>query len=165
MLSFAAQARGVEYIRDEVRINMRSGPGPEFRIVRVLASGQQLTRIGAHDGWLQVRTTDGKDGWVPSRYITLEVPPSVSLPKVQAELEIAHSNLDELRAQLAAQSEAIKELGALRDRSSMLEQENRRLFWADTWKKWLTGSGIAAIFLLVGGMWPRNSQRNRKIQL
>ncbi|MFQ5513587.1 MAG: TIGR04211 family SH3 domain-containing protein [Myxococcota bacterium] len=167
MLGAAPVAQGaVIYIRDEVRVNMRSGPGQEYRILRVVRSGDQLRSLEARDDWILVRTPEGEEGWVPARYATEAPPPSVALPTVRAKLDNAQAELEELRARLATQTEALEELGTLKQRNALLEKENRSLVWADTWRKWLTGAGIAAFFLLVGGLWPSGSgSRSRKIKL
>jgi SH3 domain protein len=165
-LGFTAKTVGaVEYIRDEIRVNMRSGPGAEFRILQLLESGDELTRLAENDGWIQVRVGEGDEGWVPSRFVTADMPPSVALPWTKAKLAKAESRIEELEAKLATQTGDVKELTALRERNAVLEEENLTLTWSDTWKKWLTGAAIAGIFLLVGGIWPSSAQRARKIKL
>ena len=155
-----------DYIRDEVRVNMRSGPSSDYRILRVLRSGERIARLQKNENWVLVRTADGKEGWVPIAYVTKEIPPSVTLPKVKAQLEEAQAWIEELSTQLAAQTEAMQELADLRARNEQLEEENREYVRSDTWKKWFTGAAIAGIFLAVGGMWPRGgSQRPRRIKL
>jgi SH3 domain protein len=157
---------GADYIRDEVRVNMRSGPSADYRILRVLSSGEQIARLQKNENWVLVRTADGKEGWVPIAYVTKEIPPSVTLPKVKAQLEEAQAWIEELSTQIASQAEAVKELADLRARNQQLEEENRQYVRSDTWKKWFTGAAIAGIFLAVGGMWPRGgTQRPRRIKL
>ncbi len=110
---------------------------------------------------------DGEEGWVPNAYVTPEVPPSVTLPKVQLQLKDARAQVDSLSNQLAQQSGVIHELTQLRARNQQLEDENRGLVRSDNWKKWFTGAGIAGLFLAVGAMWPRGGtqQRTRRIKL
>jgi uncharacterized protein YraI len=45
-------------------------------LVAVLREGDALTVLGksADAGWLQVRTEDGKTGWVAAAYVTLATP-------------------------------------------------------------------------------------------
>ncbi len=88
-----------EYIRDEVRINLRAGPGQEFRVLRLLRSGTELARLGADDGWVRVSVSDGQEGWVPQAYVTAEVPPSVALPRIVAKLDVAKGRIGDLRTQ------------------------------------------------------------------
>ncbi len=160
-------AASADYIRDQVRVNMRTGPSSEHRILRVLVSGDRIARLGQEDGWVLVRTPEGKEGWVPTPYVTREVPPSVSLPKAQSDLKDARTQIEELSNQLTHQTADVQELGALRARNRLLEDENRTLVRSDNWKKWFTGAAIAGLFLAVGAMWPRGSaaQRTRRIKL
>ncbi len=57
-------------------LNLRAGPDTVFELVTVLRAGDALTVLGksADAGWLQVRTEDGKAGWVAAAYVTLATP-------------------------------------------------------------------------------------------
>ncbi len=166
-LLWATPARAAaDYIRDEVRVNMRTGPSSEHRILRVLRSGEAVAELGKDDGWMLVRTEDGKQGWVPTTYVTSEVPASVSLPKIQAQLDEARAWIEELSTQIQAQAEAMAEIEGMRARNTELEARSLRLTRSDTWKNWFTGAAIAALFLAIGAMWPRGGpQRTRRIRL
>lgn len=166
-LLWATPARAAaDYIRDELRVNMRTGPSSEHRILRVLRSGEEIAQLGKDDGWMLVRTEDGKQGWVPTSYVTSEVPASISLPKIQAQLVEARVWIEELSTQIQAQAEAMAQIEGMRARNTGLEEENRRLARSDTWKNWFTGAAIAALFLAIGAMWPRGGpQRTRRIRL
>ncbi len=166
-LCIAPMAASADYIRDQVRVNMRTGPSSEHRILRVLVSGNKIARLGKKDGWVLVRTPEGEEGWVPTAYVTREVPASVSLPKTQTELEEARLQIEKLSNQLTHQASEVEELAQLRARNLLLEDENHTLVRSDNWKKWFTGAAIAALFLAIGAMWPRGSaaQRTRRIKL
>jgi len=166
-LCAGAWTASADYIRDEVRVNMRSGPSSDHRILRVLSSGDSIGRLGEDDGWVRVRTPDGEEGWVPIAYVTQEVPPSVSLPRVQLQLRDAQAQLEQLTTQMAQQALAVQHLNELRARNQLLEDENRELARGDNWKKWLTGAAIAGVFLAMGATWPRGGaqQRTRRIKL
>lgn len=165
--SVLAPARAAaEYIRDQVRVNLRSGPDTRFGILRVVSSGEKLEHVLEDDGWVQVRTQDGTSGWVPAHFVTDHVPAVVTLPQVKARLALAEQTLAALRLQLGSQNEGIQELQTLRERNTYLEKQNRDLVWGDTWKKWLAGAAIAGSFLVFGALWPtRSNARSRKIRL
>ena len=110
-------AASADYIRDEVRVNMRTGPSSEHRILRVLVSGSQVARLGQEDGWVLIRTPDGKEGWVPTPYVTRQAPPSVILPKAQAELTEARAQIEKLSNQVTHQASDVRELSQLRARN------------------------------------------------
>ena len=50
-------------------LNLRQCPGRQCRIIGVLHPGQELGLIGQEGGWAQVRTSDGRQGWVAARYL------------------------------------------------------------------------------------------------
>ncbi|MCS6837166.1 MAG: SH3 domain-containing protein [Anaerolineae bacterium] len=62
-------------------LNLRSGPGANFSILRKLARGQSMTLQGrnADARWVQVVMPDGLVGWVSARYLSMSVNPA-SLP-------------------------------------------------------------------------------------
>ena len=59
------------YIKDEIRIEMHSGPTTGYRIIRYLKSGDTLKILQLSDDkkWYQIETR-GKTGWVKSQYTT-----------------------------------------------------------------------------------------------
>lgn len=52
-------------------LNMRTGPGTNFAIIRTLTLGTEFTVIKKEGDWLQIRLKDGKEGWVHSGYVKL----------------------------------------------------------------------------------------------
>lgn len=52
-------------------LNMRSGPGTNFAIIRTLTLGTEFTVIKKEGDWLQIRLKDGREGWVHSGYVRL----------------------------------------------------------------------------------------------
>lgn len=47
-------------------LNLRTQPSRSSRAIRGLEKGERLTRIGATEGWYEVRTAQGETGWVSS---------------------------------------------------------------------------------------------------
>ena len=155
-----------EYIRDEIRVNMRAGPGLQYRILKVMVSGEPVRRIDEQDDWVRVSSTAGLEGWVPGSYLSKAVPPSVSLPQVQSKLARADARLGELERKLSAQAEAVQELESLRALRSELETENAELRWSTGWKSMATGAVVLLVGILIGFATPRGSGRSaRRIKL
>ncbi|MGG1663834.1 N-acetylmuramoyl-L-alanine amidase [Brevibacillus sp. NRS-1366] len=50
-------------------LRVRKGPGLEQGIVHVLSKGTTLEILGRKQDWLQIRTSDGKAGWVSATYV------------------------------------------------------------------------------------------------
>jgi uncharacterized protein YgiM (DUF1202 family) len=51
-------------------LNVRSGPGTNYRVIAVLEKGDIVTRIGQSGKWFKVSTSNGADAWVSSKYLT-----------------------------------------------------------------------------------------------
>ena len=156
-----------QYIRDEIRVNMRAGPGLQYKILQVMTSGDVVRRLGQRDDWVEVATADGRQGWVPGGYVSAEVPPSVSLPKVQTRLTHSEARVRELEAKLATQTEAVTELESLRASNEALETENAELRWSTGWRSMATGAVVVLTGILIGVVIPRGSgaRGGRRIKL
>jgi SH3 domain protein len=102
------------WVTDEFEIMMRSGKGKGQRIVRQLKSGTRLEviEIDTQEGYAQVRTSSGQDGWVLSRYLR-------SSPTAKLQLPSAQQNLQRSEAQRA---EMQKERDELRRDKQALER-------------------------------------------
>ena len=169
LIATAAMAAGAQeraYIRDEIRVNMRAGPGLQFRILRVLTSGDLVQTVAERDDWLQVRLPGGPSGWIEAGYVTTDTPPSITLPQVQDRLTHAEARVRELEKKLAAQSGAVAELEELRARNEGLEARNADLAFSSGWKDMAAGASIILVGLVIGLLLPRGSERvGRKIKL
>ncbi len=57
-------------------LSVRSGPGLEFEAIAYLSNGDIVTLLGRDpfNIWIQVRKSDGTEGWVSGRYLTSNVP-------------------------------------------------------------------------------------------
>lgn len=64
---------GILQARSNASLRVRTGPGTTSRRVTALGFGQTATVIGrnADSSWLQIRLTDGAEGWVSASYVTL----------------------------------------------------------------------------------------------
>ncbi len=73
-MAVSAQAQE-RYIEDTVLVPLRTGGSIEHRVVHQgLPSGTAVTVLEEDRelGWSRVRTLDGKEGWLPSRYLKRE---------------------------------------------------------------------------------------------
>lgn len=57
-------------------LNLRSGPGAGYGILRTLRGGDSFSLIArlGDNSWVQVRLTDGTQGWLSTRYIQANAP-------------------------------------------------------------------------------------------
>ncbi|QKT04424.1 TIGR04211 family SH3 domain-containing protein [Ectothiorhodospiraceae bacterium 2226] len=146
----AAAAERVQYVSDELTIHLRAGQSTQFRILRMLPSGTQLTVLEAGDSgeYVRVRTRDGLEGWVLTQYLVDQPVARDRLARAErrlAELQESHQRLqathrevsgerDELRrerdALLSAKNKLDGEFTRLQEvaaRPAQLEQDNREL--------------------------------------
>lgn len=100
--SFALSAQAQDrYISDSLYVPLRKGPTNQHTILhRGLKSGTQLRFISEADGWSQVETSSGKQGWVPSRYLQDKPIASVLLKQLNDEISRTKNGFGELRAEL-----------------------------------------------------------------
>lgn len=65
-----AQAGGATLVVDAPwGLNMRSGPGTEYHVIKSLPHGSHVTKIKQHGGWVKVHLASGHAGWVAAQYV------------------------------------------------------------------------------------------------
>jgi cell wall-associated NlpC family hydrolase len=68
----------VVYVVKTSKLNLRSKPSTDGKILATLKTGNKLTRIGVGSGWSKVKTAAGKIGYVSTKYVTTKAPSSVA---------------------------------------------------------------------------------------
>ena len=111
------------YVTDNFEINIRSGPGSEYRILRMIRSGQTLELIETGDTWSHVRLPDGLEGWAFNRYLQTSPPAARTLQALTARLrplEIEHTRLQEEKDRLLEENRALA--GQLEEAEAQLRE-------------------------------------------
>lgn len=54
------------------RLNVRSGPGLNYKVIDRLNIGTKVTVLAHEDGWYRVQLANGAEGWCTDEYITLK---------------------------------------------------------------------------------------------
>ncbi len=93
------------YVTDYTEITLRTGASLENKILKFLGSGQRVEIIQGGEQWSQVRTSNGNEGWVLTRYLTPE-------PTSKIKLESLESKFNDLTARNAALMKENNELKA-----------------------------------------------------
>lgn len=93
------------YVSDELRITMRSGPSTQNQIIKVLNSGDRLEmlkeqEVNQHD-YALVRTSDGKEGWVLTQYLTDTPIARTQIATIKQKLAALQDSNDRLKKELA----------------------------------------------------------------
>lgn len=121
--SFAATM----YISDELTVPLRRGPTNGHRIINAaLPSGLALEVLGEDkaNGFTQVRTPNGTDGWVPTQYLSDQ-------PAARDLLTAANKRVEALEAQLKSLRDNAKETRTAQsqaeNRNSELDKQTKQL--------------------------------------
>jgi SH3 domain protein len=93
------------FVKEMMKITMRTGPGNDRKILALVSTGQPVEVIETGAEWSHVRLDNGKEGWVLSRFLTPEVPNSISLAK----LTKRHDALLTKHAALSEENRQLKE--------------------------------------------------------
>lgn len=154
ILPFAAAPHAedsVRYVRDWISIPLHQGQTADSAIVHPgVSSGTTLTlvRDDPGSGFARVRTNDGVEGWIASRYLIAEPTARMQLDKINAELDelrktnarleqeqsnippdqkLAAQQLTQLRADNARLQEDLQTLQQAPDNAIQLAQDNIEL--------------------------------------
>lgn len=126
----AAGAAAASYVSDELSINLRRGPGNDYRISQLIEAGARVEVLDESGGWTKIRTSGGSVGFVLSRFIT-DQPAArdrlAAMEKRVAELEDTNA---ELEKELASALDGNSELGKLK-RELVAENEELEKELAD----------------------------------
>lgn len=126
LMCSAVLANSTRYVTDQLEITLRSGQSTKHQILRMLRSGTPLEVLetDAEAGYTRVRTPDGNEGWVITRYLD-------SLPSGRERLAATQQQLSALKMNNTHLSKEVKQLSAEKDKLTrqlaQLRQDNKRL--------------------------------------
>ena len=160
VLVFAAVAVGAEtsWVKDELRLELRSGPGTEYRIKEYIKTGDSVTVLSRREDWVQVRTADAElgDGWVEDGFLAAEPPAAMRLERMKTETAEARGqfgSLSERVKQLEAENGQFKEDDAKqKEELEDLTRDNMELRAGARWPEWITGACLLAVGMLMGAI-------------
>ena len=111
MLTAVAASAQTRYVSDELTITLRTGPSTQNQILRNLTSGAAVEVLQElpDEGYTRVRTTDGTEGWVISRYLQTERIAAQRLTVAERDLAQARERIGTLEAQVAELSGSLDE--------------------------------------------------------
>lgn len=150
-------------------LNLRSGPGTEYRILASAKPGDRLEVLQQRDDWTKVRTAQGKNGWIAAGYLDPQAPPTVRLAELEAESK-------RLRGTLSSTSEEAKRLresnetlsssdSGQKNEIDRLTQENYKLRAGTRYAEWLMGALIFSTGMALGAILHSASGRRRANRL
>ena len=118
IVSISDAVAETRYISDELEITFRSAPGDRKRILKMLKSGApvELLSVDKKKQYAQVRTSDGKTGYVLVRFLSEE-------PSAREQLQTMQQRIDELQAE---PDQIQSRLTQLQEDYSILQQQHQK---------------------------------------
>lgn len=86
--TLSAQAESM-YVTDVLKVDLRTGPSTEYKIIKIIESGEKIELKEPGQNWSLVRLNNGKEGWILNRYMISDETSKIKLVK----LELEHSTL------------------------------------------------------------------------
>ncbi|MCH2171505.1 TIGR04211 family SH3 domain-containing protein [Myxococcota bacterium] len=152
------------WVKDELRLNVRTGAGTDYRILGVLKTGDQVEVLSRQDGWTQVRTGEGTEGWLPRGYLQADAPAAVMIERNASELVALREELAQnlaQRSELETTNQTLSEREVEQSRTvERLTRENVAFRSGQRWPEWITGSLILSTGMVLG--WALKASANRR---
>ena len=154
------------WVHGEMRLNLRSGPGEQYRIMEVLKTGDSLEVLKRDDKWTMVRTPAGDEGWIPGGYLDPQPPPTVRLEELEAEVANLRDALERTEAEASSLRQSSEELASndseQKTEIERLTKENYRLHAGERWAEWITGALVLSTGMVLGALMSRISSRRHR---
>lgn len=115
-LANAQTAGKQEYISDEISVTIRQKPSNDAESLGVVKSGARVSVLESlgGDSFAHIRTADGRDGWITSRFLSEQPAAKDQLTQLRQQLDQAHAQSQSLQRDLdAAQQQLAKAKPAL----------------------------------------------------
>jgi SH3 domain protein len=162
MLAGASHAERA-WIKDELRLNIRTGPGVKYRILGVLGTGDSLEILSRGEGWTQVRAPGGMDGWIPEGYLQAETPARIRLERYEAETTALRTDFEKLSAEVVDLRDSNQQLSEQESKQrgeiDLLTRENLELSAGARGPEWITGASILFVGAILGVIVHRSASR------
>jgi SH3 domain protein len=159
----ASAERG--WIRGEIKLNLRSGPGTQFRILGGVATGDGLTVVERRERWTKVRTDEEMEGWIPVGFLKPEPPPTVRLAQAENEVLNLRQQLESITSESSAMrttNAALAESdGAQRAEIERLILDNTKLRAGARYPELIAGASILAAGMILGAMLHKSAANKR----
>ncbi len=136
------------YVTDRLYLSLRSGPSTGQPSLGLLRSDTRVEVLETEGKWAKVTAENGRTGWVMQRYLIKDVPKSVVIEQLKAELEESKAVPERLRNENASLK---KEIDALKDQ--IIQQKTRlEVTTKENTLKTLKQIYVTGIVALVAGL-------------
>lgn len=111
------------YVSGEFKTMLRTGPGTSRKILSMLPAGQSVEVIGEEAEWSEIRLPNGKEGWIPTLYLSRETPITIKYQRLEAKYNELVQKNETLDEKLSETSSSSSELGkTLRETQAELKK-------------------------------------------
>jgi len=124
MLFSTAATAATQFVSDQLSINMRRGPGNNYKIMKLLDAGDQVTTLSESDGWSKIRTSTGSTGFVLTRFLSEKAAASTRIDQFQQQNQQLEQDNKDLKQELSQALHGSTQLGELKRN---LVKENKSL--------------------------------------
>ena len=112
------------YVKGVTRITMRSEPGVRHSIVAMLESGTRLEMVLEKSDWSKVRLSDGREGWVLTRFVTGEKPEILLVQDLKEKNKRLSERVERLKSENANYREAKEKLQEIEKKYKELKEKS-----------------------------------------
>jgi SH3 domain protein len=162
----AGHAQDVWVKSRNVNLTLRSGAGLEYRAVGGLKTGDAVKIVSRGDGWTQVRTNKGEEGWVTAGFLDPEAPAVVNLERLKVDARALKDEIATFKNETAALMKTNEKLTSQdegqRSEIDRLTRENYELRAGARWPEWIAGGSIVLLGMALGAVLSRSSGRRQK---
>jgi len=118
LVATTAAGQSARYIQDFIKVPLRTGTSTQNKILRMLPSGARVELLEeADEGYARVRTEEGTEGWILSRYLMEE-------PSARDRLVLAEQSLTRQQEE----NQGLKrEIGTLKAHAAEMDRSNKEL--------------------------------------
>ncbi len=89
------------YIVDTITVTLREGPGPQYKVVKTLQTGQSFDVLETQNEFIRVRTRSGEEGWLQDRYTDTRPPDTILVKDLNEKISLLTAQNEQLSANLA----------------------------------------------------------------
>ena len=113
----------IMYVSEISKITSRAGPGIEYKVISEIRTGQQVEITQQGRWWTRIRLSDGKEGFVLSRFLTKKKPNQLLLDELKEKYQTLKLKVKALREENKKQRDEKKRLLAeLAGKKEILKQ-------------------------------------------
>lgn len=154
------------WISGNVRLNLRSGAGNDYRILGNLETGDEVEVLERGKRWTRIRSSDGTVGYIPGGYLEDDAPAEVRAKQLEAEVAELTSRLTSTEGEaktLRTQNEALSGNDSTQETEiDRLTLENAELKAGARWPEWITGAFILSTGMALGAILRGLAGRGRR---